>query len=193
MDDRQAANLWLVRMLEGQMGLVQFLIARGDVDLLTQWLAIQSEIDSDVDTIRTEADNSEARKLFFRSQALMEKFVVERISYESMAAWVAHSADVHHRLSPMDDPVVGFPERVQQQLHLYDSHQRGGTGFVDVLHCGIWRYREERRAAGVPITLKAPCEFCTKSISANARAHGLEPEYVLHTERPQPGCEWSFR
>ncbi|WP_151901754.1 hypothetical protein [Tsukamurella tyrosinosolvens] len=188
MNARSAARLWLIRVLEGQLGLSSLLASKADVKLLATWMAIAAELDRDIDGLCGNPDPEAARRLFFTSQALMEKFVIERISYDAMADWTEHSARIHRQLTAMADPRAEFPARLHAQLDLYDSAVHSADGRVTVDRCGIWSYREQRRAAGTPITLKSPCEFCTKSVSANARHQNLAASVNLR----ERGCEWTF-
>ncbi len=188
METRSAARLWLIRVLEGQLGLSSLLAAKGDVKLLATWLAIAAELDRDIDGLCGNPDPEAARRLFFTSQALMEKFVIERISYEAIEDWTEHSARIHRQLTAMDDPRTEFPARLHAQLDLYDSAVHSRDGGVTVDRCGIWTYREQRRAAGTPITLASPCEFCTRSVAANARHQSLAATVRLR----ERGCDWTF-
>lgn len=186
-----ACELWLTRVLEGQVGLSRFLADTGNVRLLSEWLTIQADIDRELASLWETDDIDRARQLFFSSQAQMEKFVVGRISYDAMTQWVAHSAAVHRSLSPMDKPTTQFPQRLGNQLRLYDSAVDNGECYTVIRDCGIWQYREKRRAAGVPITLESPCEFCVQSVSANASAHRLSAAVTLRSGA-RPGCDWTF-
>ncbi|WP_148281504.1 hypothetical protein [Tsukamurella sp. 1534] len=192
MHRRATTRLWLVRVLEGQLGLSALLTEHADVKLLATWLAIAADIDRDIDKLCGDPDPEAARRLFFTSQALMEKFVIERLSYETMSDWTEHSARVHRKLTEMVAPHEEFPARLHAQLDLYDSDVSSRAGGVSVSRCGIWSYREQRRAAGTPITLKAPCEFCTRSVTANARHQNLEARFELVESEAGRGCEWSF-
>lgn len=188
MEPSSAARLWLLRVLEGQLGLSSLLTTKADVKLLAAWLSIASGLDRDIDGLCGNPDPEAARRLFFTSQALMEKFVIERIAYDALSEWTEHSARIHRQLTEMDDPRSQFPARLRAQLDLYDSAVESGNGHVTVDRCGIWTYREQRRAAGTPITLKSPCEFCTKSVTANARHQNLAASVRLR----EHGCDWTF-
>jgi hypothetical protein len=187
-----ASRLWLLRILEGQLGLSEFLTSRGNVEDIASWMAIAADVNHDIDKILIDPDNNSARRLFFTSQALMEKFVIERISYDAMTDWTEHSARVHHQLTPMEDPPREFANRLHAQLDLYDSDVSSQEGHVSVARCGIWSYREKRRKAGTPITLKSPCEFCTQSVTANARQQNLEARFDLTDSPDGRGCQWRF-
>lgn len=51
-----------------------------------------------------------------------------------------------------------FPERLGNQLRLYDSRVRTAEKQTTILDCWIVGYRQQQRRAGVPITVRSPCD-----------------------------------
>ncbi|MEU9319924.1 hypothetical protein [Streptomyces sp. NPDC048295] len=200
MSPSERAALWRQRLFEAEAGLTRYLTeARGGQDI-DDWIAVRSEIfadlpgrDADADT---DAGTDDWQRVFFRAQALMERFLVSRYGHGELAAWARAGAEVHRYVEAGHgrgalDPVL----RVARQAELYGSRYRvveDGTerASLEISHCAIWDYREQARARGVRLTLASPCEYCVHATGANIAAKGFVARHEL-TEGPDgPGCIW---
>ncbi|MFB7955592.1 hypothetical protein [Streptomyces sp. NPDC056045] len=207
MSSSERAALWRQRLFEAEAGLTRYLTeTRGGQDI-DGWIAVRSEIFADLPGRGTDTGpDSGARagadlagdwqRVFFRAQALMERFLVSRYGHGELAAWARAGAEVHRYVEPGHgrgalDPVL----RVARQAELYGSRYRvvedgAERAVLEISHCAIWDYREQARARGVRITLASPCEYCVHATGANIAAKGYAPRHEL-TEGPDgPGCIW---
>ncbi|WP_320670617.1 hypothetical protein [Patulibacter defluvii] len=191
------AALWRQRLFEAEAGMTRYLAARADDDVIASWIRTRSALFADLPGDDAGPDGWQA--IFFRGQALMERFLVSRFGHEAMREWAGRNAEVHalverDRGGGARDPI----ERIARQAELYGSTYAIGpagreTATVEISHCAIWDYREQARARGVPLTLRSPCEYCTKSMAANVAARGYEPVYELLEHDDGPGCRWTAR
>ncbi|MFF2043779.1 hypothetical protein ACFVVX_25495 [Kitasatospora sp. NPDC058170] len=197
MPDADRSALWRQRLHEAEAGLTRYLVSRGDELHLTDWFALQSEIFADLPGPGAPA--AEWQRVFFRGQALMERFLVARYGEEVLAAWARSNAEVHREVEPdfgrgAADPI----HRIARQAELYgsdyefddDAAPSAERAALTITHCAIWDYREQARRSGVRITLASPCTYCTEALSANIRAKGHRPSHRLHNGPTGHGCRW---
>lgn len=199
MPDAERAALWRQRLHEAEAGLTRFLVGRGPTADLEAWFTLQAEMFADLPDAST-ATSAAWQRIFFRGQALMERFLVSRYGEEILAEWAASNAEVHRTVEPdrrggAADPI----RRIARQAELYGSEYRvevdqdslpAATASVDITHCAIWDYREKARSSGVRLTLASPCTYCTKAMSANVRAKGYQVSYRLSEDPGGHGCRW---
>ncbi|MET9730933.1 hypothetical protein ABZZ79_09790 [Streptomyces sp. NPDC006458] len=199
MPDAERSSLWRQRLHEAESGLTRLLAARNNNTHLVDWFALQSEIFADLPDAET-GTSVAWQRVFFRGQALMERFLVARFGEQALAGWAAAIGEVHREVEPdrgrgAADPV----HRIARQAELYGSDYEfdddPDTGEADraaltITHCAIWDYREKARRSGVRITLASPCTYCVKALSANIRAKGFEPSHSLRTGPTGHGCRW---
>jgi hypothetical protein len=210
MPDPERAALWRQRLHEAEAGLTRFLVSRsesspdgGDVRL-TEWFALQAEIFADLPDPLT-ATAADWQRIFFRGQALMERFLVTRYGEEVLGDWARANAEVHRRVEPDHGRGAADPiHRIARQAELYASDYEldenvptgpvpgGGPDHaaLTITHCAIWDYREQARRSGVRLTLASPCTYCTEALSANIRAKGYRPAHHLRTGPTGHGCRW---
>ncbi|MFJ6015899.1 hypothetical protein [Streptomyces sp. NPDC092952] len=196
MTPSERAALWRQRLFEAEAGLTRYLTeTRGGQDI-DDWIVVRSEIFADLPGTGTGAGADAWQRVFFRAQALMERFLVSRYGHGELAAWARAGAEVHRYVEPGQgrgalDPVL----RVARQAELYGSRYRvtedgAERAELEISHCAIWDYRELARARGVRLTLASPCEYCVHAIGANIAAKGFTARHEL-TEGPDgPGCVW---
>lgn len=191
----RGAALWRQRLFEAEAGMTRYVAERAEPDAIDDWIAVRSELFADLPP-RQDGHLSAWQAVFFRGQALMERFLVTRWGHDAMADWALRNAQVHRLVEPdrgggACDPIL----RIGRQAELYgsrfsiDAHPEEST--VEIEHCAIWDYRERARSRGVTITLRSPCEYCTKATAANIRAQGYDPAYVLVDGPGGPGCRWT--
>lgn len=191
-DDRVA--LWQQRLLEAESGMTTFLLEHHADLRLLDWLHTQAEIFADFPT-PDDRDPTAWQRVFFRAQALIERFIVSRWGEAELVDWARANASVFGKVEP--EP-TGRPadvvHRLARQADLYSSRYAVDTdepmqATLIISHCGIWDYREQARARGVPLTLASPCSFCTTALSANIRAKGYEPAFrLLHDDPSVPSA-----
>ncbi|MFD7495185.1 hypothetical protein ACFV8T_22640 [Streptomyces sp. NPDC059832] len=196
MSPSERAALWRQRLFEAEAGLTRYLTeTRGGQDI-DDWIAVRSEIFADLPGRGAEADADDWQRVFFRAQALMERFLVSRYGHGELAAWARAGAEVHRYVEAGHgrgalDPIL----RVARQAELYGSRYRvvedgAERAVLEISHCAIWDYREQARARGVRLTLASPCEYCVHATGANIAAKGFAAHHEL-TEGPDgPGCIW---
>ncbi len=109
----------------------------------------------------------------------MEKFVIERISYEAMGSGSLtapmFTAACRRCPSQLSNSRNGFGN----QLRLYDSEVEVGTASRRSTTAA---FGGTGRSAEQPVCrshLKSPCEFCVQSVSANASAQQLSASVTL--------------
>ncbi|GLF93040.1 hypothetical protein [Streptomyces yaizuensis] len=201
MADAERSALWRRRLHEAEAGLTGLLTSLGDQDELAGWFALQAELFADLPDARS-APASEWQRLFFRGQALMERFLVTRYGESVLADWARANAEVHRRVEPDHGRGAADPlHRVARQAELYgsdyefdcDDERSAGPArhaAVTITHCAIWDYREQARRNGVRLTLASPCTYCTEAIGSNIRAKGYLPTHQLRTGPTGHGCRW---
>ncbi|MEU3186758.1 hypothetical protein ABZ707_21520 [Streptomyces sp. NPDC006923] len=199
MPDAERSALWRQRLHEAEAGLTGLLASLGDEVHLTDWFTLQAELFADLPDPLT-APASEWQRVFFRDQALMERFLVARYGEEILADWARANAGIHRQVEPdrgrgAADPV----HRIARQAELYgsdyefdDDAETTGPGHaaVTITHCAIWDYREKARRGGVRLTLASPCTYCTEALTANIRAKGYLPAHQLRNGPTGHGCRW---
>ena len=199
MPDAERSALWRQRLYEAEGGLTRLVVARGgnDETLLADFFVLQAQIFADLPDART-APPIAWQRVFFRGQALMERFLVTRYGESVLADWGQANAEVHGHVEPdfgrgAADPV----HRIARQAELYGSDYELDDDAADpehaavtIAHCAIWDYREQARRTGVRLTLASPCTYCTESLSANIRAKGFVPAHQLRTGPTGHGCRW---
>ncbi|MFE4831296.1 hypothetical protein [Streptomyces sp. NPDC056672] len=207
MPDAERSALWRQRLHEAEAGLTGLLASLGDEVHLTDWFALQAELFADLPDART-APAAEWQRVFFRGQALMERFLVARYGEAILADWARANAGVHRQVEPDHGRGAGDPvHRIARQAELYGSDYEFDDEFTDesdagtgptspahaaltITHCAIWDYREQARRNGVRLTLASPCTYCTEALSANIRAKGYVPAHQLRTGPTGHGCRW---
>lgn len=202
MSDAERAALWRQRLHEAEAGLTRFLISRHEEDddgtgvRLTDWFSLQAEIFADLPDAST-APASAWQRIFFRGQALMERFLVSRFGEEVLADWARSNAQVYRLVEPDHGRGAADPiHRIARQAELYGSDYEVDPAAptdhatVTITHCAIWDYREQARRTGVRLSLASPCTYCTEALSANIRAKGYRPEHRLRTGPTGHGCHW---
>ncbi|MEO3975566.1 hypothetical protein [Streptomyces sp. CAU 1734] len=196
MPDAERSALWRQRLHEAEAGLTGLLASLGNEVHLTDWFALQSELFADLPDPRT-APAREWQRVFFRDQALMERFLVARYGEDVLADWARANAEVHRQVEPdrgrgAADPV----HRIARQAELYgsdyefDDTNGPESAAVTITHCAIWDYREQARRNGVRLTLASPCTYCTEALGSNIRAKGYLPVHQLRTGPTGHGCRW---
>lgn len=199
MPEAERSALWRQRLHEAESGLTRLLAGRHNPTHLADWFALQSEIFADLPD-RTTGGSADWQRVFFRGQALMERFLVSRYGEQALNAWARAIAEVHRDVEPDHGRGAADPvHRIARQAELYgsdyefdDAIDTGGAtrAAVTITHCAIWDYREKARRSGVRLTLASPCAYCTKALSANIRAKGYEPAHDLRTGPTGHGCRW---
>ncbi|QKW05902.1 hypothetical protein HUT18_05335 [Streptomyces sp. NA04227] len=199
MPEAERSALWRQRLHEAEAGLTRLLAERHVNNRhLSDWFALQAEIFADL------PDPSDGplgwQRVFFRGQALMERFLVIRYGEQVLADWARAISAVHSDVEPDHGRGAADPvHRIARQAELYGSDYEfdddTASGAADraaltITHCAIWDYREKARRSGVRITLASPCTYCTKALSANIRAKGFEPSHSLRTGPTGHGCRW---
>ncbi|WP_370410472.1 hypothetical protein [Streptomyces fradiae] len=203
MPDSERAALWRQRLHEAEAGLTRFLVGLGLAADLEGWFGLQSEMFADLPTGSGGSTGSAAdwQRIFFRGQALMERFLVARYGEDVLAEWAAANAEVHRWVEPDRGGGAADPiRRIARQAELYGSAYEvstdrpngpATTASVHITHCAIWDYREKARSGdGVRLTLASPCTYCTRAMSANVRAKGYRVSYRLSEDRGGHGCRW---
>ena len=210
MTDAERSALWRQRLHEAEAGLTRLLAARGGDEVeLTDWFNLQAEIFADLPDQLT-APSSEWQRVFFRGQALIERYLVSRYGEEILADWARANAEVHRVVEPDHGRGAADPiHRIARQAELYSSdyewddewddesddtrgagRDQAGHAALTITHCGIWDYRERARRSGVRLTLESPCTYCTEAMSANIRAKGYRPAHRLSNGPTGHGCHW---
>jgi hypothetical protein len=196
MTEAEQAALWRQRLFEAEAGMTDFLVRQGAGPYIATWLAAKARIFADFPE-RGCADVERWKGAFFRAQALCEEFLLGNFGEAAIALWVAANANVYRAIE-RDGALPAAPEairRIARQAELYGSdydivEESPLRSEIIIAHCAIWDYRERARAGGIPITLKSPCTYCTKAISANIHAKGCIPQYELLDAEPGHGCRW---
>jgi hypothetical protein len=195
MTQTEQADLWQQRLFETEAGLTRYLAAHGSAADMAAWIRVRGEIFADLPA--NSADVAGWQRVFFRAQALMERFVVGRFGHGELGAWTAAIARVYRLVEPDRGGGAADPlRRLARQAQLYGSEFEELQGAPDhavleIRHCAIWDYREKARRRGVTLTLKSPCEYCTLATSANIAAKGYRPAFELLDNPDGPGCRWS--
>ncbi|MEQ1975948.1 hypothetical protein [Xenorhabdus sp. SGI240] len=128
----------------------------------------------------------------------MEKFVVSHFGHDDIELWANFNATIHMVVEiPRLPGPLGPLERLRQQLELYQSEMKflqidQNKATLNIIRCGIWKYRELARSKGVVITLKSPCEYCTIATNANITAKGYKADFELIDANGVRGCSWTI-
>ncbi|MEU1281565.1 hypothetical protein [Streptomyces sp. NPDC005805] len=202
MPETERSALWRQRLHEAEAGLTRLLAAQDDDVPLTEWFALQSEIFADLPDPAA-GTATDWQRVFFRGQALMERFLVARYGEESLVQWARANAEVHRDVEPDHGRGAADPvHRIARQAELYGSDYEfdeatdpapatpSARAALTITHCAIWDYREKARRSGVRLTLASPCTYCTEALSANIRAKGFEPSHRLRNGPTGHGCRW---
>ncbi|MFJ2863216.1 hypothetical protein [Kitasatospora sp. NPDC087314] len=197
MADAERSALWRQRLHEAEAGLTRYLVSRGNELHLTDWFVLQSELFADLPG--PDAPAVEWQRVFFRGQALMERFLVLRYGEEVLGDWARSNAEVHREVEPDRGRGAADPiHRIARQAELYgsdyefdeDAPPGAERAALTITHCAIWDYREKARRTGVQLTLASPCTYCTDALSANIRAKGYRPAHRLTNGPTGHGCRW---
>jgi hypothetical protein len=196
MTEAEQAALWRQRLFEAEAGMTEFLVRQGAGPYIATWLAAKAGIFADFPEHGCR-QVERWQRAFFRAQALCEAFLLANFGEEAIALWVAASANVYRAIE-CDGALPPAPDairRIARQAECYGSDydivaESPVRSEIIIKHCAIWDYRERARAAGIPITLKSPCTYCTKAMSANIRAKGCIPQYALRDREEGHGCCW---
>ncbi|MCP2167802.1 hypothetical protein [Goodfellowiella coeruleoviolacea] len=194
----QRARLWQQRLFEAEAGMTGYLVDRRATEALYDWIQVQAEIFADLPALDS-TDHLAWQRAFFRGQALLERFLVTHFGHAEIVRWARSNAAVYAAVEPdRGGGAADVVDRLRRQLDNYGSAQQVTESTADraglrVTRCGIWSYRELARRRGVPLTLSSPCEYCTESTSANARAKGYEATYELVEDGQTHGCRWQVR
>lgn len=196
MTEAEQAALWRQRLFETEAGMTDFLVRHGAGPYIATWLAAKARIFADFPE-RGWPDVERWKRAFFRAQALCEEFLLANFGEAAIALWVAASANVYRAIEcdKALPPAQQVIRRIARQAELYGSdydivEESPARSEIMIAHCSIWDYRERARASGIPITLKSPCTYCTKAMSANIRAQGCIPHYELRDGERGHGCRW---
>ncbi|WP_326595818.1 hypothetical protein [Streptomyces sp. NBC_01803] len=197
MPDTERSALWRQRLHEAEAGLTRYLVSLGDEVRLTAWFALQAELFADLPA--PDAPPYAWQRIFFRGQALMERFLVDRYGEQVLADWARANAEVHREVETDHGRGAADPiHRIARQAELYgsdyefddDDQPSAEHAAVTITHCAIWDYREQARRNGVRLTLASPCTYCTEALSANIRAKGFVPAHRLRGGPTGHGCRW---
>ncbi|MFB8249160.1 hypothetical protein ACFC5X_29510 [Streptomyces sp. NPDC055952] len=199
MPEAERSALWRQRLHEAESGLTRLLAGRHNPTHLADWFALQSQIFADLPD-PAGGGARDWQRVFFRGQALMERFLVARYGEHALTAWARAIAEVHRDVEPDHGRGAADPvHRIARQAELYGSEyefddssdaEEAGRAALTITHCAIWDYREQARRSGVRLTLASPCTYCTKALSENIRAKGYEPSHTLRTGPTGHGCRW---
>ncbi|MEV4496160.1 hypothetical protein AB0J84_10690 [Micromonospora arborensis] len=175
--------------------MTRYLAANGSAEDVAAWLRLRGEIFADLPG-QSAPDPAGWQRVFFRAQALMERFVVGRFGHDGLAGWTNAIAQVYRLVEPdfgggAADPIRRFARQAELYASEYAVTQaEPEQATIEISHCAIWDYRERARARGVVLTLKSPCEFCTLATSANLEAKGYRSTFELLNHPSGPGCRW---
>ncbi len=176
--------------------MTRFFVDENAPGLIDEWIQVKSRIFEGLPDASLAMGEEAWKRVFFRAQALMEQFIVAHFGHDRMADWARSNAYVYATTTTGSTCRRSVADRFVRQLANYDSHtdvdQAAEETVITVIRCGIWQYREQARAQGVPITLASPCEYCTKATAANFAAKGYDSSYQLTSEAAR-GCRWTLR
>ncbi|WP_052069349.1 hypothetical protein [Streptacidiphilus albus] len=194
MPEAERSALWRQRLHEAEAGLTRLLVQRGDdTPHLTDWFALQSALFADLPDPLT-APAADWQRIFFRDQALMERFLVTRYGEEILADWARANAEVYREVEPDHGRGAADPiHRIARQAELYGSDYEFDEDegpALTITHCSIWDYRERARRSGVRLTLASPCTYCTEALTANIEVKGYRASHRLRTGPTGHGCRW---
>lgn len=192
----ERSALWRQRLHEAEAGLTRFLVSLGDDVKLTEWFALQAELFTDLP--EPKASPQDWQRVFFRGQALMERFLVDNYGEDILTEWARANAEVHRHVEPDHGRGAADPiHRIARQAELYgsdyefdDTPPSAARAALTITHCAIWDYREKARRSGIRLTLASPCTYCTEALSANIRAKGYHPTHRLRSGPTGHGCRW---
>ncbi|MFI6999094.1 hypothetical protein [Nocardia sp. NPDC050175] len=195
MSQIERSALWKQRVFEAAAGMTRYLTEHHGGRDHGDWLRLCAQMFAD---LPDDADSAGWQRIFFRAQALMERFLVTRYGHGELKGWADANAEVHRYVERDNgngalDPAL----RIARQAELYSSEYRvpdagSDRATIEIDRCGIWDYRERARARGVPITLDSPCEYCTHAIGANVAAKGFQSRYTLIDGANGHGCRWEI-
>jgi hypothetical protein len=200
MSAKEESALWRQRFFEAQAGMERYLVEIYGHDEIARWLPVKAEILKDLDVPFPEADELRSwKERFFKTQATLEKYVVEHHGLKDLELWAVAIAQIFKFTEPnrgggASDMALRFARQAHCYRSAYELEQLGQDfAKVTLQHCAIWDYREQARLRGVPLTLKSPCTYCTKATAANAHAKGFTATYELHEDGNEHGCTWEIR
>ncbi|MDQ1102997.1 hypothetical protein [Nocardioides zeae] len=190
----ERAALWRRRLFEAEAGLTRFVAELRSGANLHALVQVKEQIFADLPTTQEE---QEWKAVFFRGQALMERFVVRHFGLAHLAEWARSNSAIYASVDdrPKHDAAVPL-QRLCAQASLYDSTfawvaEGPEHATLEIHHCAIWDYRERARARGVPITLQAPCEYCVPATEAMITHKGLDAAFQLTASGDDRGCVWT--
>jgi hypothetical protein len=191
--------LWRQRFFEAQVGMERYLIETYGQEAIATWIPVRALILSQLDASSPALDDVKAwQERFFRTQALLEKYLVEHHGLEDLQRWTDAIGQVFRQVEPdRGGGAADVAIRFAKQAHLYGSQYeitRLGRNHAEVRldHCAIWDYREQARRRGVQLTLSSPCIYCTKATLSNMAAKGFAAEFELMERGDEHGCRWTI-
>lgn len=194
----QQAELWRQRVFEVQVAMSTYLGELHRQTDIGDWLQVSARILNDLPARAEEGDVGAWQAVFFRAQALIEQFIVQRSEHYRLDDWAHATARVYRSLEPHGQgQPASAADRLARQAALYGSRfetrvQGSACAVFQNRHCAIWDYRERARANGVPITLASACTYCTKLLSAFVAASDCQANYQLHEDASGHGCVWTI-
>lgn len=197
MSPAEEGALWRQRFFEAQVGMERYLVEAYGHEAIETWVPVRAQILRQLDESAPDLDDVAAwKERFFRTQALLEKYLVEHHGLADMQRWTDAIGQVFKSVEPdRGGGAADVAIRFAKQAHLYGSAYeipQIGSDFAEVrlTHCAIWDYREQARRRGVQLTLSSPCIYCTKATLSNMAAKGFAANYELLKRGDEHGCVW---
>jgi hypothetical protein len=199
MSEQEESALWRKRYFEAQAGMERYLIETYGGYEIGQWLPVKAEILKGLDVPLGQPQGSQGwKERFFKTQARLEKYVVEHHGMDDLERWALAIAQVFkYTESNVGGGAADIARRLAKQAQCYRSDYEitySGQRYARVAlhHCAIWDYREVARSRGVHLTLASPCTYCTRATAANIRAKGYSAKFALHEDGSGHGCTWEI-
>lgn len=199
MSKQEESALWRQRYFEAQAGMERFLAEKYGCDEIEKWLPVKAQILDGLNGGLPDMDDVRSwKERFFKTQALLEKYLDDHHCLDDMEGWTAATSQVFKHTEPnRGGGAADLALRLARQAYCYGSdfeieHLGPDNAKFSLLHCAIWDYREHARETGVHITLKSPCSYCTQATVANIRAKGYVASYQLSETDSDHGCTWEI-
>ena len=193
-------DLWRQRFFEAQAGMERYLLETYGLKEMARWLPVRAAILQDLAQENAAKEDVQSwKERFFRAQARLEKYVADHHGLDDLEHWTAATGQIFKLTEPDRGGGAGdFARRLAKQAHLYRSdyaieHADRDYARVVLHRCAIWDYREQARQRGVTLTLKSPCQYCTKATVANAGSKGYSATFQLNADDATHGCIWEIR